>query len=189
MSLHPIFGSIIVTCWLVFSVYWLLAARSAKPDTRHHNKYVRWAIRAFIAVVIIVRLQFGGPMQFFAARPENPILAAAGVALCVLGIALAIWARTYLGHNWGMPMTVKENPELVTTGPYAYVRHPIYTGLLLAMFGSVLATSLLWLVVIAVLGAYFIHSAVQEQKLMLMEFPDSYPAYMKRTKMLIPFVL
>jgi len=65
------------------------------------------------------------------------LMGGVGVALCALGIGLAIWARTYLGRNWGMPMSRKENPELVTSGPYAYVRHPIYTGLLIAMLGSV----------------------------------------------------
>lgn len=185
MNLNAIFGLTIAACWLGFSVYWLLAARSAKPNA-HHNVYAQWAVRAAVAAAVIVRLKFGGPIHFFVARAD-PILGAVGVALCVLGIALAIWARVHLGRNWGMPMSRKETPELVTTGPYCYVRHPIYAGMLLAVFGSVLATRLLWLVII-VLGAYFIYSAMQEQKIMLKEFPDAYPAYRKRTKMLIPFV-
>jgi protein-S-isoprenylcysteine O-methyltransferase Ste14 len=187
MSLKAILGLIIIACWLVFLVYWLISSLSASPYARRNN--VQWGIRALIAVFVIVLLQFRGAARFLASGPPNPVLGAVGVALCVLGIAIAIWARIYLGRNWGMPMTLKQDPELVTTGPYSYVRHPIYTGMLLAMLGSALATNLLWLVILICLGAYFIYSALQEQKIMLKEFPDAYPAYMKRTKMLIPFVL
>jgi protein-S-isoprenylcysteine O-methyltransferase Ste14 len=116
-------------------------------------------------------------------------LGIAGVTLCALGVALAIWARVYLGKNWGMPMSRKEHPELVTTGPYAYVRHPIYTGLLLAMFGSAIAETAFWLVPLVVVGAYFIYSARSEEKGMVEEFPERYPAYQKRTKILVPFLL
>jgi protein-S-isoprenylcysteine O-methyltransferase Ste14 len=190
MSLRAIFGLMIAACWLVFCLYWLISARSAKPNARNSNYYIQWGIRALLVAAIIVRLHFGGAAHLFAGRPVSPILGAAGVALCVLGIALAIWARVYLGRNWGMPMSRKENPELITTGPYWYVRHPIYTGMLLAILGSALATGLLRLAAVDLfLCAYFVYSAVQEQKIMLKEFPDAYPAYMKRTKMLIPFVL
>jgi protein-S-isoprenylcysteine O-methyltransferase Ste14 len=98
------------------------------------------------------------------------------------------WARYYLGKNWGMPMTVKEDPELVTGGPYTFVRHPIYTGILLAVLGSVLASSLLWLVILVFFTYEFIRSVKGEEMLMTKQFPEKYPAYKKRTKMLIPFV-
>ncbi len=87
-----------------------------------------------------------------------------------------------------MPQSVKENPELVTSGPYAYIRHPIYTGVLVAMIGTALVTSMLWLLIFVVTGGYFIYSALEEEKLMLKTFPDSYPAYKARSKMLIPFI-
>jgi protein-S-isoprenylcysteine O-methyltransferase Ste14 len=87
-----------------------------------------------------------------------------------------------------MPMTVKENPELVTSGPYAYVRHPIYTGVLLAIAGSLLLAGPWALVAVMLPGAYFVWSARQEEKIMEKEFPSEYPAYKKRSKMLIPFV-
>jgi len=86
-------------------------------------------------------------------------------------------------------MSVKESPELVVTGPYAYVRHPIYTGVILGMLGSALVAGWIWLIVALVAAAYFIWSATHEEKQMEQTFPDAYPAYKKRTKMLIPFVL
>jgi len=85
---------------------------------------------------------------------------------------------------------VSEEPaELVTTGPYALVRHPIYGGMLLAMLGSALAQSLLWLAPLLVYGPLFIRSARREERLLLERFPQRYPGYLKRTKMLVPFVL
>jgi protein-S-isoprenylcysteine O-methyltransferase Ste14 len=112
-----------------------------------------------------------------------------GVAVFLSGITLAVWARIYLGRNWGMPMTEKAEPELVTSGPYHFIRHPIYSGILLGMLGTALATNIYWLIALALVGAYFIYSATVEEKLMTTNFPTQYPSYKVHTKMLIPFVL
>jgi protein-S-isoprenylcysteine O-methyltransferase Ste14 len=109
-----------------------------------------------------------------------------GVALCVLGFGLAISARWYLGSNWGMPMSRKEQPELVTRGPYAFIRHPIYTGLILAMLGSAIGVNISWALMLVPVGAYFIYSARREEAVMLQQFPEQYAAYMARTGMLAP---
>ena len=113
---------------------------------------------------------------------------AIGLVIFLLGLALAIWARVYLGRNWGMPMTEKADPELVTTGPYSTIRHPIYSGLILAMVGTAVAISLYWLIAVVLLGAYFIYSAVMEERYMAGLFPDTYPRYKQATKMLIPYI-
>ena len=120
---------------------------------------------------------------------SSMVMGLIGVVFCALGIGLAILARVYLGRNWGMPMSQKENPELVTTGPYGFVRHPIYAGMLLAMLGSAIGSSVFWVLPLILFGAYFIHSARREETLMITQFPDQYPSYIKRTKMLLPFVL
>lgn len=123
------------------------------------------------------------------AGTSNEWLVAVGTGLFVLGLALAVWARIYIGRNWGMPMSRKNEPELVTTGPYHTIRHPIYAGIILAMVGTTIAISLYWLVAVAVLGAYFMVSAVTEEHYMAEQFPGSYPDYKRSTKMLIPFVV
>jgi protein-S-isoprenylcysteine O-methyltransferase Ste14 len=88
-----------------------------------------------------------------------------------------------------MPSTLKIEPELVSRGPYAVVRHPIYAGILLAIVGSALVVGFFWwLLVLAICCPYFLYSAVREEQLMTQEFPGRYPAYKRRTKMLIPFV-
>jgi protein-S-isoprenylcysteine O-methyltransferase Ste14 len=111
--------------------------------------------------------------------------------LCAAGIAIAIWARTILGRNWSANPTVKEDHELIVSGPYRYVRHPIYTGILLAQFGSMVVgdgrvRSTLFFAFIAI-GLHF--KSKVEENLMRQTFPDSYPEYRRRTKAIIPFIL
>lgn len=85
-------------------------------------------------------------------------------------------------------MAQKQSPELVTTGPYRYIRHPIYTGILLAILGSILAGAMYWFIFFVIAAPYFIYSALVEEKLMLKQFPKTFPQYKSKTKMLIPFV-
>ena len=94
----------------------------------------------------------------------------------------------HLGRNWGTPMTQKNDPELVTSGPYHLVRHPIYSGILVAGLGTALALSWLGLIAVVLAGVYFLYSATVEERHMTQQFPDSYPAYKRSTKMLVPFI-
>jgi protein-S-isoprenylcysteine O-methyltransferase Ste14 len=87
-----------------------------------------------------------------------------------------------------MPMTRRAEPDLVTTGPYRFVRHPIYSGILLGLIGTSLAITLWGLIAAALVGAFFAYSATREEKFLTGQFPDSYPAYKTRTKMLVPFI-
>ncbi|HVZ75775.1 MAG TPA: isoprenylcysteine carboxylmethyltransferase family protein [Candidatus Paceibacterota bacterium] len=184
-----IYSWIIVACWAVFLAVWIIAALGAKRNLRSHRGFFIFRIVAFFVVVIALGMSratryISLALPVSAASAWAPV----GALLCVAGIGFAVWARFYLGKNWGMPMSVKDSPELVTSGPYTYVRHPIYTGVLLAVLGSALATGWVWLVWFAASGAYFIYSATQEEKLLSKEFLDAYPAYKKRTKMLVPFI-
>ena len=185
-----IYTWVIVACWAAFVIYWIISGAGAKKTVRT-GAFRGWlAIRVVFIIVVIVALKNQSSRDWvnYEAAATTPALAPLGALIAILGISLAVWARRYLGRNWGMPQSVKENPELVTTGPYAYIRHPIYSGVLLAMIGTALVTSMLWLVIFVVAGGYFIYSAYQEEKLMLKTFPDTYPAYKARTKMLIPFI-
>lgn len=127
--------------------------------------------------------------QPLAAFYMSALVSLIGCVCCALGIALAIMARAYLRSPWGVRASAEEPAELITTGPYAFVRHPIYGGMLLAMLGSALAQTLLWLLPLIVYGPHFIRAARREEELLREEFPERYPGYMKRTKMLVPFVL
>jgi protein-S-isoprenylcysteine O-methyltransferase Ste14 len=169
--------------WLVFWVYWLASAATSKASVGGG-----WRTRltgvSVIAVFVIADAFRGGGLAVHSA-----ILAAIGAVLFVGGIALAVWARLHLGRNWGMPMTQRAEPELVTSGPYRFVRHPIYSGLLIAMLGTTLVNNLLGLIIVAVLVAYFYYCGTVEERNLVSTFPAAYPGYRGRTKMLIPFLL
>jgi protein-S-isoprenylcysteine O-methyltransferase Ste14 len=116
-------------------------------------------------------------------------MALAGAAIATAGAALAFSARAVLGRNWGTPGSRKADSELVTRGPYGLVRHPIYGGILLMMIGTAIGMIATWWVIVAAASAYFFYSARREERLMTERFPDLYPAYRARTRMLLPFIL
>jgi protein-S-isoprenylcysteine O-methyltransferase Ste14 len=180
---------IITGLWLLFVAYWAVAAMGAKRSARETWRGgIGLRLVLFLAIAAVLRTLSPGKFltetQHYLSRSNT--LAWTGVALCVLGFGLAINARWHLGRNWGMPMSRKEQPELVTSGPYASIRHPIYTGLLLAMLGSAIGVNISWALMLIPVGAYFILSARGEEASMLQQFPEQYAAYMARTGMLVP---
>jgi protein-S-isoprenylcysteine O-methyltransferase Ste14 len=184
------YRSIIAGLWLVFVVYWAVAAVGAKRSTGRYLWRGGIGLRLVMILTIAVALRSPSLREFLGqirrSVNHSDILGWIGVALCVLGFGLAINARWYLGRNWGMPMSRKEQPELVSSGPYTFIRHPIYMGLLLAMLGSALGVNIFWAVLLIPVGAYFIYSARREEAIMLQLFPEQYAAYMARTGMLVP---
>jgi protein-S-isoprenylcysteine O-methyltransferase Ste14 len=173
-----------VSCaWLVFWIYWIASAVDSKQSVRSGWRTRLTGVSA-IGVFLIAGVLHDGSLAV-----HSVVLAAVGVLLFACGIALAVWARLHLGRNWGMPMTQRAEPELVTSGPYRFVRHPIYTGLLTAMLGTALVDNLLGLIVVAVLIAYFYYCGTVEERNLATTFPKTYPQYRSRTKMLIPFLL
>ena len=177
---------VILVCWAAFWVYWIAASFGVKSGRFGWRRFAGARVVIILIVLLLVRIKvFKGNHGV----TGNPWLQGIGLVIYLLGLALAIWARIYLGRNWGMPMTEKKDPELVTTGPYSTVRHPIYSGIILAMIGTTVAVSLYWLVAVILAGAYFLYSATMEERYMAGVFPDTYPRYKQATKMLIPFIV
>ncbi len=145
-------------------------------------------VRLLLAALIVTGIILGQRLPAFSFGRYTGVVAAAGCALCAAGLAFAAWARVTLGRSWGMPMTLHEKPELVTSGPYRYVRHPIYTGMSAMVIGSTLVflPAVAWCVGML---AYMIVSALREERDMAQRFPEAYPGYRRRSKMLVPFVL
>jgi protein-S-isoprenylcysteine O-methyltransferase Ste14 len=175
-------SSLVFIAWAIFGAVWLVAAAGAKQGSR--GTRFRPPGVLFLVVFLLLRVFNAHHLAV-----HSQLLQTVGIILLATGLGLAVWARIYLGRNWGMPMTKKDEPELVTSGPYRFVRHPIYAGILLAILGTALATNVAWLIALAVLSAYFIYSARVEERLMTSAFPTVYAGYRARTKMLIPFVL
>lgn len=183
-----VIDAVFIVGWVAFWLYWLAAATSSKRQLPQTRSFTGVGIRIGIVVLVLFLLRTR-VLRNNAGTLDSPLVQGIGLALFVVGLGLAVWARLYLGRNWGMPMSEKEDPELVTSGPYRYVRHPIYSGIILAMIGSGLAIGLYWLIAAPATGAYFIYSATVEERNMSRQFPSTYPAYRRSTKMLIPLVL
>ena len=113
-----------------------------------------------------------------------------GAALTLAGIAFAIWARVWIAGNWSSDVTLKRDHELITTGPYRWVRHPIYTGVLLAILGTALAVGE-WrgLLAVVLAGAAFWRKLGIEEAVMRRQFGAAYDRYAENVPALIPFVL
>ncbi len=121
--------------------------------------------------------------------PNSPIIDAIGTVVCATGIAVAIWARVHLGRNWSAEPAIKEGHILVTSGPYRFVRHPIYASLLLAACGSALVGGSIWIVVLITLAGILMYRMIKEERILFAEFKQEYFAYKRRTCLLIPFIL
>jgi protein-S-isoprenylcysteine O-methyltransferase Ste14 len=171
--------------WGLFWLYWLAAAFTKKRGRVPWSREL--AIRVVIVIIVIVLARLG----VFRHHDVNTNVArgALGILFLALGLGFAIWARVSIGRNWGMPMTQSNDPELVTSGPYRLVRHPIYSGLLLALLGTAVALSWLWLIAAGLAAGYFVYSAIVEERFLTSEFPDAFIGYRNSTKMLVPFIL
>jgi len=170
--------------WAAFCIYWLVAAFSMKRG------HVVWShelrIRAVVVVGAVLLIRLGAFRD--GGLNSDPWRAALGLVLFGIGLGFAIWARMEIGRNWGTPMSQKDEPELVTDGPYHLVRHPIYSGILVAGVGTAVALSWLWIIAMALAGVYFAYSATVEERYLTEQFPDTYPQYRRSTKMLVPFI-
>jgi protein-S-isoprenylcysteine O-methyltransferase Ste14 len=180
--------------WLIFIGYWALSAAGVKKDVHRVYRsggFVVVRIFILIAVVLLLRAPYFARPSGDAANgsPNRTLLAYAGVLFCAAGITFAIWARSHLGRNWSPTPSLKAEHELITSGPYRLVRHPIYTGILLALLGNTLVFGARWLIFVLVFVAIVARRVTHEERLMMQQFPEQYPEYRKRTKAIIPFVV
>ena len=190
----PITLIIIVASWVAMILFWVISAFSVKRDVQS-GRWRRFVwLRIVILLVVLSFLWARSSLGILADRwgivqtvSQNTLLAGIGALLCALGVGYAIWARVHLGKNWSPIPNVKEGHELITGGPYRLVRHPIYTGIIAATFGTGLAIHV-WFLVFLIMTANFIWRVRTEERLMTKQFPDQYPEYKKKTWALIPWV-
>ena len=175
---------VFIVIWAVFWLYWIVAAFSMRRGRVPWSREL--GVRVTIAAIVWLLVRVGalhGP-------GSKPDAWRVGLGLIFLGAGLgvAVWARRHIGRNWGMPMTRGNQSELVTAGAYRLVRHPIYSGLLLAVGGTAVAFSVTWLIGAFLAAVYFVYSAKVEEHYLAEQFPDGYPAYQRSTKMLMPHI-
>lgn len=178
--------------WTVLLVVWVLAAVTTKRTVRRESGPARLAqlginLTAWLLMTNRVRVRGVLDERFV---PDTPAVAWAGVAVALAGAIFALWARFTIGRNWSGTITLKSEHELITRGPYAIVRHPIYTGLLVALLGTALVVGE-WRGLIAVALAFigWRWKSLIEERVMVEQFGPAYVDYRRRVKALIPFVL
>ena len=184
--------NVIAVCWGIFFLVWVLAAFFTKRTVYRESgaERLRYLIPILIGWYLLFRsYRLPYPLNVPIIPQTDAFLVVSSI-LCVGGLGICLWARTVLGRNWSGTVTLKEDHQLVVSGPYRFARHPIYTGLLAMLLatwmqqghiggiiGFVLAFISLWI------------KSSNEEGVMHKQFPDQYAAYRQRVKRIIPFLL
>ena len=175
--------------WLSWLVYWLAAAQRAAPNKRIETLLEGASYRIPLAIGVFLTVFWWKPLflRIPALGTPSPLAAGIGLVFTVAGLCFAVWARMHLGEYWSGRITLKENHRVIQTGPYALVRHPIYSGLILALFGTAIILGTVW----AFAGfAFLLISLVRkleiEETWLCAQFGAEYEAYRNRVKALIP---
>lgn len=182
---------IVLFCWIIFLLYWLVNAFRVKPIASRQSVESALAHRIpLIAGWFLMSFNRFHPPLNDSWTSRTDLMDMLGDGLCLLGLFVTIWARRTLAGNWSSDVTFKHDHELVRSGPYRYVRHPIYTGLLLMCMGTAVEFGKMhfWLALPVWFVGFWI-KLKQEERLMLQHFPDQYPVYRKEVKALVPFVV
>jgi protein-S-isoprenylcysteine O-methyltransferase Ste14 len=187
--MDPLYAQLIPALWLIWLIYWFIAGRNVKPTQRHESVGSRAA--HIVPLILGAWLLWAPrlPRGFLGGKMFAPSVASyfIGVGVLAAGLVFSIWARVHLGRNWSGTVTVKQDHELVRDGPYRYVRHPIYTGLLAAFVGCAIARDE-WrgLLAIAIIYAGFWRKLKLEERWMTEQFGEAYLRYMTQVPALIP---
>ena len=188
---HSLYDLPLGVLWLAWLAYWLAAARDVKPARRQESQASRLLTVVLIIPAAVLLVVPGSGLHWLGTRflPDTMIAYWLGLLVVVAGLAFAVWARMHLGRNWSGTVTVKENHELIRSGPYGIVRHPIYTGLLIAMLGTAIVFGQ-WrgLLAFCFLTIAFLLKLRREERFMEESFPDTYPSYRAQVPALIPLL-
>jgi len=178
--------------WLGYSAYWWAMARDVKVAERSESRASRFARMAAMVCAAALLMLPSVPLPFLNKRflPLADWCFWTGAAITEAGLLFSVWGRRHLGKNWSQAVTVKEDHELITSGPYAVVRHPIYTGLLVGFLGSAVARGE-WrgILAVALVFAALWFKLRLEEKWMQAQFGESYGAYPRKVAALVPYIL
>jgi protein-S-isoprenylcysteine O-methyltransferase Ste14 len=175
--------------WLLFGLYWLVSALKLKKTKRRESwlQRSRYVLPLIVAFCFLTRPELRQGWLAVRFVPESLAIEWFGVALTAAGVGLAIWARWHLGSNWSGVVTLKENHELIRTGPYRTIRHPIYTGILLAFLGTAVTMGeVRALVALAITWSSFYLKARREESFLAEEFGPNFKEHLRHTGMFLP---
>jgi protein-S-isoprenylcysteine O-methyltransferase Ste14 len=177
--------------WIAFLIYWQVKAVHTKTTLRLEPAASRILRVLAFAIVIVLLSTTRIPLRWLYIHlwPVGLWPFWLGAAVTVAGILFAVWARESLGRNWSRSVTIKEDHELITTGPYAVVRHPIYTGILAGFAGMAIAVSQVRGVIAFVLIFLALWAKLRmEEEWMRSQFGETYAAYFHQTAALLPYL-
>lgn len=180
----------IIGCWVAWLLYWLVMAFRTKP-TIERGGFISYRVVGAILIVVWLVIERLLNLSSHSRLWQTTLALGLVTDLLVLaGAAFTVWARITLGRNWSAEVTFKQDHELIESGPYALVRHPIYTGLILMALGTAInyGRTIGFAVLVAFCGAIW-WKARQEERVMSSHFPDAYAEYKMRVHAIIPFVL
>jgi len=187
LTLHDPAAVAITLCWLVFGIVWAVSALFVKRTIEQSLGWVRLLVFAVVIVVFTRVSHIAGLRQSL--WPQTASIGALAVLVTVAGLVVTVWARVVLGRNWSGSVAFKEGHELIVGGPYAYARHPIYSGLLLMGLGTAIESARLQSFLMLALALVVLALKARfEEQLMIRHFPEAYPQYRRRVKALIPGV-
>lgn len=184
-------GAIIQICWLVFLVYWIVAAFSVNRIRSREPAAQRLG---YLLLIVISLILFNADPRYFGPLnlrfvPRSYRIAEAGTLLTAAGIGFAIWARIHIGRFWSGSVAIREDHQLVRSGPYSRIRHPIYTGILVALAGTALAVGTYRAVLAFVLILLsLIFKARREEALLTREFGAAFDEHRRHTGFFLPRV-
>ncbi|MGH9520834.1 MAG: methyltransferase family protein [Terriglobales bacterium] len=191
-AMRWVYDYLFTAMWIAFFVYWQVKALNAKTTQRMEPLAFKVARSALFlaAIALLMFNKIPVPWLYKLLYPYSRLSFFGGAAVLAVGLLFAVWARVHLGRNWSRSVTIKEGHELVQTGPYALVRHPIYTGILVGFVGTALAVGQVrgWVSVLFVLASFWIKLTLEEQW-MREVFGAKYDEYARRVKALVPFVV
>ena len=177
--------------WIVFLVYWQIKAFGAKTTQRLEPAASR-LVRTVVFLIVILLLSpipIPLPWLYIHFWPMGLLSFWIGAAVTVSGLLFAVWARVHLGRNWSRSVTIKQDHKLITGGPYALVRHPIYTGILAGFLGTAIAISQVrGFIALALVFLVFVAKFRMEEAWMRSQFGETYTAYAQHTAALLPFL-
>lgn len=192
MSFHQTAGLLVEIAWIIFCVYWFVMAFGVKRAVKRQSSASRLlhiAVGVVAYMLLFTHRLSWGPLRLRFVSWHHAWVVA-GVILTYAGVALAIWARAILGGNWSATVTVKQDHSLVRQGPYSTVRHPIYSGLLLAGLGTAVVTGEVHSLVAVAIGVIgFLAKSTLEERFMIERFGHEYEEYRQHTWALVPFVV
>jgi protein-S-isoprenylcysteine O-methyltransferase Ste14 len=177
--------------WIIFLIYWQIKAVNTKSTQRLESASSR-ILRSLVflaAIVLLSTTRIPLPWLYRPLWRQGLLSFWLGAAITVGGLLFAVWARAHLGRNWSRSVTIKQDHELISTGPYAVVRHPIYTGILAGFLGVAIAISeVRGFVVCALIFLVFWIKFSMEERWMRSQFGETYATYVRRTAALVPYL-